>query len=46
MNSRATFSVNNNATNALNAAVLTINDSYIANTSVTVYAAEARNENA
>lgn len=40
------FSVNKNATNALNAAVLSANDSYIANTSITVYAAEARNENA
>jgi hypothetical protein len=46
MSSRATSSVNGNATNALNAAVLTANDSYIANTSISVYAAEARSENA
>ncbi|KAI0277608.1 hypothetical protein BGY98DRAFT_1079125 [Russula aff. rugulosa BPL654] len=40
------IAINGNATNALNAAVLTANDSYIANTSISVYAAEARSENA
>jgi hypothetical protein len=46
MSSRATSSVNKNATDTLNAAVLAVNDSYIANTSISVYAAEARSENA
>jgi hypothetical protein len=46
MSSRTTSSVNENTTNALNDAVLTANDSYIANTSISVYAAEARSENA
>lgn len=38
--------VNKNVTNALNAAVATANDSYIADDSISVYVAEARNENA
>ncbi len=46
MDSRAISSVNRNVTNTLNAAVLTANDSYIANSSISVYAAEARSENA
>lgn len=40
------IAINENATNTLNAAVLTANDSYIANTSISVYASEARSENA
>ena len=41
-----TTQVNKNATNALNAAVASANDSYIADNGITVFAAEARNENA
>jgi hypothetical protein len=37
--------VNKNATNNLNAAVVAANDSYIADNSISVYAAEARSEN-
>jgi hypothetical protein len=46
MSSRAFSPVNKNATDALNAAVVAANDSYIANTSISVFAAEARSENA
>ncbi len=45
-NSRASSSVNKNATDALNAAVVAANNSYIANSSISVFVAEARNENA
>ena len=38
--------VNKNATNALNVAVASANDSYIADNGITAFAAEARNENA
>ncbi|KAH9993944.1 hypothetical protein BJV77DRAFT_1066938 [Russula vinacea] len=38
--------VNKNATNTLNAAVVSVNDSYIADDAISVYVAEARSENA
>ncbi|KAI0268702.1 hypothetical protein BC834DRAFT_821175 [Gloeopeniophorella convolvens] len=40
------LAISPNATNTLNAAVASADDSYVANRSVTVYAAEARSENA